>query len=507
MDAPLVIGLDSSTTGTKAVAWDPRGAAVAEGRAPVAMANPSLGRFEQDPEEWWSAACVALRRCLSDVSPERIEGLAISNQRETVAFLDAEGRSVRPAMVWLDERARGEVHAMAARMGAEIHRVTGRPPDLTPCLYRLEWMRLNEPDLYRATACFADVQTVLVGHLAGGPPRTGWISADPLGLLDLQAKDWSPMLLDALELTPDRLPAIHPPGTELGRVTSEAAQATGLRAGTPIFAAGGDGQLAGLGTGCTRPDRAYVNLGTAVVSGVWSPLYRVDRAWRTEIAAQGEGYILENCLRSGTFLVDWFARRFAGGGGCGAGVLDRLEREASALPIGSEGVMVQPYWSGVMDPHWDVDALGVILGLGGSHGPAHIYRAILEGITLDQVLRTRATERALGAPIDHYVAIGGGAASPLWRRMLADASGKPVRVGGTLEASALGAGMIAAFGAGWHGSIVAASEAMAGKTWAVEPDPAAGDRYGELMAIYEGVYAATAETNRRLTAFAAGPRA
>ena len=504
MTAPLVIGLDSSTTGTKAIAWDPHGAAMAEGRAPVAMSNPSLGRFEQDPDDWWTAACAALRGCLSEVRADRVEGLAVSNQRETIAFLDAEGGSVRPAMTWLDERARAEVRDLAARMGDEIHRVTGRPPDLTPCLYRLEWMRRHEPDLYAATACFADVQTVLVGRLAGGPPRTGWISADPMGLLDLEAKAWSPMLLDALELTPGRLPAIHPPGTELGRVTAEAARATGLAAGTPIFAAGGDGQLAGLGTGCTRPDRAYVNLGTAVVSGVWSPEYRVDRAWRTEIAAQGEGYILENCLRSGTFLVNWFVDRFVPGGRDDGSVFERLEREAAALPIGSEGVMVQPYWSGVMDPHWDVDAGGAILGLGGSHGPAHLYRAILEGITLDQAMRTRATEAALGAPIDHYVAIGGGAASPLWCQMLADASGRPVRVGGTVEASSLGAAMIAAAGAGWHGSIVEAADAMAGETWAVEPDAAAGRRYAALSEIYEGVYAATAETNRRLTAFAAG---
>lgn len=503
MSEPVVIGLDSSTQGTKAVAWDPAGRAVAEGRAATALANPQLGFFEQDPEDWWAAACTALRGCVEGLAAGRIAGLAISNQRETIAFLDADGRSVYPAMVWLDERARVEVRDLAEQLGAErIHRITGRHPDLTPCLYRILWMARNRPEAFAATACFADVQATLVSRLCGGPPRTGWISADPMGLVDLEARTWSAPILEALGIGPERLPAIHPPGTELGRITSEAAASTGLPVGLPVFAAGGDGQLAGLGTACVTPDRAYVNLGTAVVSGVWSPTYLYDRAWRTELAAQGEGYILETCLRSGAFLVNWFVHQFVPGGREDASILDRLEAEALALPIGAEGLLVQPYWSGVMDPHWDIDARGVILGLSGSHRPAHVYRAILEGITLDQVMRSRMQEAALGAPFDHYVAIGGGARSRLWREMLADASGKPVHVSDTVEASSLGAAMIAAAGVGWYGSIVDASTAMAGRTRAVEPNAARGARYAALLDIYEDVYGATARLNNALVAFA-----
>lgn len=499
----LVIGLDSSTQSAKAIAWDRAGRAVADGRAAIPLANPGFGRFEQDPEDWWTACRAALRDCLGQIDAARVEAMAISNQRETVAFLDADGKSVHPAITWLDERTRREVAEVSELVGADnLHRITGRYPDVILCLYRVLWIKKHRPDVWQRTACFADVQATLVRRLAGGEYRTGWISADPFGMFDVTEKRWSPLILDALGLDVARLARAEPPGTELGRVSAEAAAETGLREGTPIFAAGGDGQCAGLGTNCTSSKRSYINLGTAVVSGVWSKAYRHDRAWRTEIAAQGDGYIFETCLRSGGFLLNWFVDQFVREGDADDGVFERLEKEALGLPIGSGGLLAQPYWSGVMDPHWDFDARGVLMGLGGSHRPVHVYRALIEGITLDQVCRTEGLEAASGLSIDHFVAIGGGAASPLWRQMLADASDKPVLISDTVEASALGAGMIAASGVGWYGSIVEAAEAMSGRTSIVQPDRAAGERYRKLLDIYRGAYRATARLNAELVAFA-----
>jgi xylulokinase len=501
----VVIGIDSSTQSTKAIAWNAKGNALAEGRGPIGLSNPALGHFEQDPAEWWRSTVTALSEVMRTVDKRAVQGVAISNQRETQGFFAADGTSVRPATLWLDERARREVKEFPKKVGGaeRVHAITGRHPDLTPGLYRLAWMQRHEPEVFARVDCVADVQAALVQRLCGGGFRTSWSSADPSGLFDLRAKTWSAEILDALELDRSRLPETHPPATELGRVTADAAAVTGLAEGTPVYAGGGDGQVAGLGTNCTSPDRAYINLGTAVVSGVWSPDYHYGHAWRTEIAAQGTGYILENCLRSGAFLVNWFVDQFVPGGRTPE-VWAKLEADALALPIGSEGVMVQPYWSGCMDPHWDIDARGVILGLSGSHKPAHVYRAILEGITLDQVMRTRATEAAMGHEVAHYVAIGGGASSPLWRQMLADASGKPVLLSPTVEASALGAGMLAAAGAGLYGSIEEAAREMSGATRQIDPDPSTASRWSELLDIYHGIFQATASANHRLVAFAAG---
>ena len=503
MADPLVIGLDSSTQSTKAIAWNARGEVVAEGRADIPMQSPQLNYFEQEPADWWSSCVAALADCAAKIDVNQVQGLAISNQRETLGFVDAQGESIHPALVWLDERARSEVASFSESFGAEnIHRITGRPVDITPCLYRYSWMKKHRPDVYRDTACFVDVQTYLVFKLCGGEFKTGWISADPMGIFDLQKREWSAELLAALDLDTNRLPKALAPGTQLGELTAEAASVTGMPVGLPLFAAGGDGQLAGLGTNCTVSDRAYINLGTAVVSGIWSPDYHYSPAWRTELAAQGEGYIFENCLRSGAFLVNWFVDQFVAKGKADASVFQKLEQAALNLPIGSDGLLLQPFFSGVMDPHWDIDARGALLGLSGSHTEAHIYRAIIEGITLDQVMATADLEIAASQHVSHYVAIGGGANSPLWRQMLADASGKPVHVSGTIEASALGAGMIAAFGAGWFGSITEAANAMAGETTQVDPQPEQGATYRELLEIYRELYMATRDLNHRLVAFA-----
>lgn len=512
MAEPLVIGLDSSTQSTKAIAWNARGINVAEGRCEIPMSNPELGYFEQDPADWWSSCITALQGCVAalkdkHIDSSAIEALAISNQRETLGLLDKNGEPSYPAIVWLDERSREEVGLFSAQFGSEeIHRITGRPPDLTPCLYRFTWLKKHEPEAWSKTQSFVDVQAYLVQKLCGGDYRTGWISADPMGLIDMPSHTWSKPLLSALELDESKLPTLHAPGTQLGTITKENSALTGLPDALPIYAAGGDGQCAGLGTNCTASDRAYINLGTAIVSGVWSAEYKYDKSWRTELAAQGEGYILENCLRSGAFLLNWFVDQFVARQKADAAVFEQLEKAAIQLPIGSDGLVVQPYFSGVMDPHWDISARGVIAGLSGSHNEAHIYRAIIEAMTLDSVMSTEDSERSLGHSIDHYLAIGGGAQSPLWRGMLADASGKPVLVSQTIEASALGAGMLAAYGAGWFTSINDAAQAMSGETTVVEPNPKLYDRYRKLIGIYSKLYHATAEINQELVAFAAKQR-
>lgn len=499
----MVIGLDSSTQSTKAIAWTNTGVHVAEGNAPIPLANPDINRFEQDPQEWWRACCVSLQDCLSKVDAKRVDAIAISNQRETIAFMDEHGNPSYPAIVWLDERAREIVEIFSKRFGANrIHQISGRPADITPCLYRLEWMRENEPEIYARTAYFVDVQAYLVKHLAGGVYRTGWISADPMGIFDVEKKCWSHELLQALDLDESRLPLTVPPGAKLGQISVDAALATGLLEGTAIFAAGGDGQCAGLGANCTHSNRAYINLGTAVVSGIWSPDYKCNPAWRTEIAAQGKGYIYENCLRSGTFLINWFIEQFMADKRGDPNLFLYLETEAQKLPIGSNGLLVQPYWSGVMDPYWDSSARGLILGLSNSHTRIHIYRAIIEGITLDQVMSTFALEQASGQEITHYLVVGGGAQSNLWRQILADASGKDVLVSDTVEVSSLGAAMIAAYGAGWYPLITDAAQAMSGQTTTIHPNAERIGDYRQLMDIYRDIYQSTKNLNQKLVQFA-----
>ena len=480
MTEPFVIGVDSSTQSTKAIAWDAGGCALGEGRAPVPMRTPAPGRFEQDPEDWWRALLAALAALGREVDLSAAAGLAVSNQRETLAALDAAGAPVGPATTWLDERAVDEVPRFAAVIGPErIRDLTGKPPDVTATVYRLAWMRRHEPDALDAAALLLDVQGYLVRRLTGAL-ATSWTSADPFGAFDIAAKRWAPEVLGPLGLTPGRFAPAHAPGTRLGAVTAAAAAETGLPEGLPVLAAGGDGQCAGLGAGAVRAGTAYLNLGTALITGAWSAEPRTGPHWRTMISPTGEGYFLEGVLRAGTFLTDWFVRAFVDPAPTPA-TFAALEAQAAAVPLGAGGVTASPYLAGCMNPHWAGAARAAFTGLGAEHGRGHLYRAILEALT-GEVARTVRAMRGQGVAIERIVAMGGGANAALWRRMIADAAGAPLEVSASLEASSLGAGISAAVGLGWHPGFAAAAAAMTASVPEEAPDLAARQGWDALLA-------------------------
>jgi xylulokinase len=362
------------------------------------------------------------------------------------------------------------------------------------------------PDMWAKTTMTSEVHGYLV-HKLTGEWATSTASADPMGFLDLSRMDWSDDLLEIVGLDRSKLPRLVAPGGKIGVVSREGADETGLKVGTPVIAGGGDGQCAGAGVDVFAPSRAYVNLGTAIVSGNYARTYAHDRAFRTLIAVGDGGYIYESCIRTGSFLVNWMMQElFAVPQGETIAMLNRLEAEASAIPVGAGGLVVVPYWSGCMTPWWDSNARGVIAGLTSSHRRGHVYRALLEGVALEQTIVSDRIA-ATGSPIDEFVAIGGGAASDLWCQILADCTGRAVHRSATVEASSLGAAVAAAAGAGWYQSISGAASAMAAKpVKTFMPEPAARARYKELLAIYQDLWPTMSAWNARLAQFSQSER-
>ena len=485
----FVVGIDSSTQSTKAVVWDREGNAVAEGRAPITLSSPKPGYAEQDPAEWWAAAKHALREITAAVDPARIKSVAISNQRETVAFLDAGGASVHPAMVWLDERTMSTYADYADRMGRDwLLETTGKPVDTIPVVYRFDWLRRNDPAVLDRSAKILDVHAFLTGRLTGRSVAT-WSSADPFGIFDIHAMDWSDRILDSVGVGREKLAELVRPGAHVGEIMPDAAEATGLRAGTPLFAGGGDGQSAGLGTNAFEPGTVYINLGTATITGVYSQAPLTGIHWRTMTGPTGEGYFLEAIQKAGAFFVNWVLDTFAGGREDPA-VFERLEAEAAKIPIGSQGLTMTPYIIGIMNPHWDSGARGALVGLSANHGRAHLYRAALEAITAE-IARGLAAMAGEGIDTRRIRVIGGGARSPLWLGMIADATGLPVERSLTVEASALGAGIVAAVGAGWYPDFRRAAGAMTRIDGVVEPVPAHAGEWSLLCERQGAIYGDT----------------
>lgn len=499
MTSEIVIGIDSSTTGTKAIAWDSFGKNIAEGYCQIPLVSPRSGYYEQNADDWWTSAATALLKITRQVDKERIRAVSIANQRETFVALNNEGQPLRPAIIWLDERCKDQVDKFAAIIGEDkIHQITGKPKDYAPVVYRLAWMKEHENELFGRGFKFCDVQTYLVHRLTGNY-KTSWASADPLGIFDLEKKIWSTEILRELEINPDQLPETCSPGTTLGQVSRFAAEATGLKAGTPVVAGGGDGQSAGLGVNALLTNRAYLNLGTAVVSGMFIKDYVIDRAFRTMASCSGNGYYAETSLRAGTFLIDWFIKRVLKMTSAQESVIYKdLEEEAKQVPEGSEGVFILPYWNAVMNPFWDPDARGCIIGLSSVHHRGHLYRAILEGIAMEQSLATEAVEQAAGRKIDEFALIGGGAKSNLWRQIIADACNKRIMKMNTEEASSLGAGISAAMAAGWFSSFEEAAKAMTCVKEITEPIAQNVRRYEDMIGIYREIYPMTCGINKKI---------
>ena len=458
MSTEYVIGVDSSTQSTKVIAWSKSGEVLEEGRAPIPMSNPQPDQFEQEPADWWTSFCTAVRELGQCVDLRDALGIAISIQRETVGFLDNQHNSLRPGMVWLDERARDLTQKYCEIVPSEkIHQLTGKPVNVTPVLYRLYWMRLNEPEILDETAYIVDVQGFLAGKLTG-KITTSWTGADPWGIFDITKNEWSRTILDPIGIKQSQMPPAVASGSCIGNISTEAKEQTGLKIGTPLYAAGGDGQCAGLGVNAMKPGTGYLNLGTALVIGAWDESPKISRSWRTVISPTNSGYFLEGVVRAGTYFVDWFMKKFVNENPSSEDYLN-LENHAAEISIGSQGLLVSPYLSGCMNPYWTADVRASFFGLSTNHGPAHIYRAILESLT-GTIARCVNDMRKEGIELDHIISVGGGANSELWLQMVADATGLPVRVSKSLEASALGAGITAAKGIGWFPDFETAADAM-----------------------------------------------
>jgi sugar (pentulose or hexulose) kinase len=484
----LVIGIDASTTACKAIAWDHDGRAVAEGRASYPLLQPEPNWYEQDAEQWWSGTCAALRQLLGRVNTTQVDALCITHQRESFVPVDDQGRPIRNAILWLDERSRAQVAFLEQAIGGErFHRITGKPLTTNPSLPKIVWLMQHEPEVVTRTCKFLDTHAFLVHRLTGderaASARTSLACADPMGVVDIQTHTWAADVIHELGLCLAQFPDLVPPGTIIGHVSDAAAAATGLPAGLPVVAGAGDGQCAGLGAAAIGGGRASLNLGTAVVSGVTHAGYLTDRAFRTLYAPIAGDYFLEAVIQGGAFTVDWFVTRFA------SDLKDEpqetLEATAAQVPPGSLGLMLVPYWNHAMTPYWDPAASGVTIGWTGAHGRAHFYRAILEGVAFEQRLVGDGMMAATGQPFSEYVALGGGSRSDLWCQTLADVTGVPVVRSTTTEATCLGAGILAATTVGWYPDAHSAAARMTGIAGRFIPNPEAQATYDRL---YREVY-------------------
>jgi xylulokinase len=492
-----VIGIDASTTATKAVLVNDAGSVVATGVVEYGYDIPQPRWSEQSPDLWWDGAVGAIRAVLSrsGVAAEDVAAIGLTGQMHGLVLLDAAGEVLRPAILWNDQRTAHACDEIREAVGPErLIAITGNDALTGFTAPKLVWVRDHEPDIWARVAHVLLPKDYVRLRLTG---EYALDKADGAGtiLFDLEARDWSPAVLDALRIDPAWLPPTFEGPTVTGGVSTSAAAATGLRAGTPVVAGGGDQAANAVGVGAVSPGVVALSLGTSGV--VFATTDAPLRDPRGQVhafchAAPGRWHLMTVML-SAAGSLRWFRDALAPGADFG-----ELAAAAGEVRAADDGLFFLPYLTGERSPHPDPLARGAFVGLTVSHDRRHLTRAVLEGVAfglrdgLDQMIGT-----GMAAPAQ-IRASGGGTASAVWCQILADVLRAEIATVSTTEGAAYGAGLLAAVGAGWFPDVDGATAAFVTATTVAAPGSAAAvDAYVDAHAAYRWLYPALAPTFHR----------
>ncbi len=492
----VVLGIDVSTTATKAVLVDGAGRVVGIASSGYGFEAPRPLWSEQDPALWWAAAQEAIPRALAvaGLAGDDVEAVGLTGQMHGLVLLDAADEVIRAAILWNDQRTGAECDAIRAALGpAHLVELTGNDALTGFTAPKLAWVRAHEPANWARAAHVLlpkdYVRLKLTGvHAMDRADGSGTI------LFDLAARSWSPEVLAALAIDPAWMPPTFE-GPELtGAVTPAAAAATGLQEGTPVVAGGGDQAANAVGVGAIASGRVAMSVGTSGVTFAATDRPLFEPAGRVHAfchAVPGRWHLMSVML-SAAGSLRWFRDALAPG----VAYAD-LAAGAGEVPAGSDGLLFLPYLSGERSPHPDPLARGAFVGLTLAHDRRYLTRAVMEGVAfglrdgLDLMV-------AAGMPRPSQVlGSGGGTASPVWRQILADVLGASIATPATTEGAAYGAAVLAAVGVGWFGTVEAATDALVRATPAAEPGPDAS-AYVDAHARYRDLYPALAPEFHRM---------
>ena len=483
------MGIDVGTGGTRALLLDDQGTvrhAFTAAHAEMTMERPLWA--EQDPEDWWRAAQIAVGGVLAEagVNGSQVKGIGLSGQMHGATLLDAAGAVVRPALIWCDQRSQQQVDGINAKLGpAAVLDATANPVLTGFTLPKLLWVRDHEP------AQFERVRHLLlpkdyIRYQLTGEYATDVSDASGTALFDVVKRQWSRAMTGGLGLDHGILPVCYESPEVTGQVSAKAAALTGLAKGTPVVAGGGDQASSAVGNGIVTPGLVSCTLGTSgvVFAHMEQPAY--DAAGRVHTfchAVPGKWHVMGVTQGAGLSL-QWFRNQLAPGV-----AYDDLMAEAARVAPGSEGLIWLPYLMGERTPHLDPVARGGWIGLTASHTRAHLIRAVIEGVSFSQRDCLRIIE-GLGAPPESVRVSGGGAKSPVWRQILASVFGRRVVVLASQEGSAHGAGLLAMVGTGQFASVHEACAAAIQEVDSVEPRAEDAPIYDRAYQNFQDLYPA-----------------
>jgi xylulokinase len=494
-----LLGIDASTTSVKALLINENGDVVGVGNTELPLSTPKPLWSEQDPADWWRGAISSIKQVqqATGINGEQIAAIGLTGQMHGLTLLDAAGKVLRPAILWNDQRTGAQCDEIRRRLGkARLIEITGNDALTGFTAPKILWVRDNEPELFNRAAHILLPKDYVRLKLTGvyATDRAG--AAGTL-LMDIKTRDWSREVLDALEIPTEWLPTTHEGPEVTGQLSPQAAQATGLKAGTPVVGGGGDQAAQAVGVGAVQPGIVALTLGTSgvVFASTDQPFVEPEGRLHAFCHAAPDRWHLMGVMLSAAGSLRWYRDTLAPDID-----FDTLLAPAAEIAPVSEGLLFLPYLTGERTPHPDPLARGAFVGLTVRHNQSHLTRAVLEGVAFGLRDSFELIKAAGLSEITQVRASGGGARSPLWRQILADVLGVELVTVNTTEGAAYGAAMLAGVGAGIWSDVDTACQATVRQTGVTSPTPETVTRYEQGYALYRHLYPALKDISHRLSA-------
>ena len=487
------LGIDTSTTSSKALLIDERGNVVAVASSPHTLQTPKPLWSEQNPREWWEAVSASIRSVLEQaaIGGEEVAAIGLTGQMHGLVLLDEAGNILRPAILWNDQRTQNQCDEIHQRIGKEkFIQITGNVALTGFTAPKILWVKENEPSIYTNAKHVLLPKDYIRYELTG---EYAMDKADGAGtvLFDLKSRDWSDEVLSVLEIPREWMPRTFE-GTEFtGYVTEEAASLTGLKAGTPVAAGGGDQAAGAVGVGAVEPGIIGLTVGTSGVVFATTPSALIEPEGRLHAfchAVPGMWHFM-GVMLSAAGSLQWYRDTLAPNVS-----FDDLLKEAEVIPAGSEGLQFLPYLSGERTPHPDPLARGAFIGLTLRHSRGHMTRAVLEGVAFGLKDSFTLIQNAGLGEITQVRGSGGGTKGALWRQILASVLEAELVTVNTTEGGAYGAALLAGVGAGAWSDVASACKSSIKITGSTGPDESQALTYQKAYTIYQELYPSLKES-------------
>jgi len=494
-----LIGIDIGTTGSRCILFDSEGQVVGSSYVEYAVQTPHPGWAEQHPNQWWKSTLSNLTTLLgkTKVDPEKIAVISVTGQQPSPVFLDREGIPLCNSLLWMDRRTFPQCRLLQETVGEDqLYKKTGLRIDPMYSLSKIMWIRENLPEVFRKTQKILQPKDFIIFKLTG-KIVTDYASGSATQLLDVQKLEWSPELLRITGLSPDKLPSLSLSTSIAGGLSDQVASEIGLKQGTPVVVGAGDSTVSAVGAGVVRAGHTCVNIGTAsdVMTCVRKP--RLDPKRRMGYyphAVPGKYITIAGANTSGISLR-WFRDQFCGVEKNSAHSLDLdpydlMNLEAERSKPGAEGLIFLPYLLGERSPVFDPLARGCFFGITLRHQRCDFIRSIMEGIGYSIKDRIDAQEE-IGIKVSSITIAGGAAKSGLWRQIVADITGKKVRLLRVTEATCLGAAVLGGVGVKIYATVEDMCDKVVPTAKVHQPAQHNHATYQSLFSIYKELYSST----------------